>query len=214
MPQGSPAQQLGRLQGRHLRKHPVSQPLVVSPPATGLVGRGLADPARFPLTRPLPPPPPGGASRNEVFALGLLGLGRWVPGPCDPLGLLKAGPAAPHCSLDTHLPTGKWPLGEQGEDSEPRGRVWRELPRCSFLRVEGSAQQLKAEPDSLEMEGTAELRPSLPPTQRAWLRGWGGLGGTRGYQSGRVDHLLNAAGPQPFNSHNHLAWKPRPREGK
>lgn len=75
VPQGIPAQQLGRLQGQHLRQHPESQPLVVSPWAAGLVGRGLADPARFPLTRPLPPPLPGLASRNEVFFWGWWGWG-------------------------------------------------------------------------------------------------------------------------------------------
>lgn len=54
---------------------PASQLRVVRPWAAGFEGRGLAGPARFPPTRPLPPPLPGWASSNEVFCSGAGGAG-------------------------------------------------------------------------------------------------------------------------------------------
>lgn len=102
---GDPSQAAGLVLGPafRFRKHPSEPAFRGESMGAGLEGRGLADPVRFPLTWPLPPPRPGWASSNKMFSLGLEGLMGWVTGASlshlPRLRLLKAGLDAPHSSL-------------------------------------------------------------------------------------------------------------------
>lgn len=142
---GDPSQAAGLVLGPafRFRKHPSEPAFRGESMGTGLEGRGLADPVRFPLTWPLPPPRPGWASSNKMFSLGLEGLMGWVTGASlsrlPRLRLLKAGLDAP--SLQPGQPTCqnwvsevKWPLKGRSWALSPEGGCGWNLPRWSFLR--------------------------------------------------------------------------------
>ena len=198
---------------------------MVSPWATGLKGRGLADPVWFRLTWPLPPPLPGRAASNKVFPLRPVGMVSSVMGASwshlPPLGLLKAGLSAPHCSLGSPgsphacwVSEGKLALRGQGLGSEPRGRVWLE-PTLLLLseRFGGWRNKWRQSQIAWRWKGTSQLWPS-PPLQSKRVAARGHGGSQKKCQSRYVYYLLDVTRPQPFNAYNHPAWKLRLREVK